>query len=67
MNDEAYEVDIALQETSGYDTELTSTEGEAITLADLEAIRDDLVHTDLFGSFLICGCIVSLALFRRFK
>ena len=66
MNED-FELDIALQETGSSDTQSVATETEAITLEDLQAIRDDLVHTDLFGSFLICGCIVSLALFRRFK
>ena len=62
-----YEIDSALQEQFGEFAEPVSETVESISLEDLQAIRDDLVHTELFGSFLVCGCIVALALFRRFK
>lgn len=46
-------------------TEADSTEVETVTLADIHQVRDDIVHADLFGSFLVCGCIVAAVLFRR--
>ena len=35
-----------------------------ITMEDLQSIGLDIVHADLFGSFLICGTLIALALFR---
>ena len=35
-----------------------------ITLEDLERISSFNAHVDLFGSFLVCGCLVGLALLR---
>lgn len=48
--------------------EAASETTEAITVVsvdDLHAMTSDIVHADLFGSFLICGTLVGIALFRR--
>ena len=37
----------------------------SITLADIQAVGSDIVHADLFGSFLICGTLIGLALLRK--
>lgn len=45
-------------------TEATE-ETVSITLVDLQAVGSDIVHADLFGSFLICGTLIGLALLRK--
>ena len=45
-------------------TEATE-ETVSITLADIQAVGSDIVHADLFGSFLICGTLIGLALLRK--
>lgn len=41
------------------------TTGEIlICLEDVQTIGSDIVHADLFGSFLVCGTLIGLALFR---
>lgn len=52
-------------ETSGENTEPTSPEMESITLADVHEMTSNIVHTNLFGSFLICGTLVGIFLWRR--
>ena len=37
----------------------------SITVQDLNAVGSDIVHANLFGSFLICGTLVGLALWRK--
>lgn len=39
--------------------------GTVISLEDLERVGSDVVHADLFGSFLICGTLIGLALLRN--
>lgn len=34
---------------------------------EMERIGSDIVHADLFGSFLICGTLVGLALLRYIR
>ena len=36
-----------------------------ITLDDLERVGSDMLHADLFGSFLVCGTLIGLALLRN--
>ena len=43
-------------------------ETEAVTvisLVDLERVSSDMLHADLFGSFLVCGTLIGLYLFGR--
>ena len=51
----------------GMETQATETVETtvAITLVDVQQVRDDIINADLFGSFLICGAIVAAVLFRR--
>ena len=39
--------------------------GTVISLDDLERVSSDMLHADLFGSFLICGTLIGLFLFGR--
>lgn len=39
---------------------------EAVTVQDVYAVTDALIHVDLFGSFLVCGALMAFALLRRF-
>lgn len=36
-----------------------------VAVEGLETVASDIIHADLFGSFLICGTLIGLALFRR--
>lgn len=38
--------------------------GTVITLEDLQSIGSDILHADLFGSFLVCGTLIGLFLLR---
>ena len=40
-------------------------ETEAITIQMIQDIGSDIVHVNLFGSFLICGTLIGLALLRK--
>lgn len=40
-------------------------ESEAITVQVFQDIGSDIVHVNLFGSFLICGTLIGLALLRK--
>lgn len=55
--------------TEAYDGPVTeATEGvvvETITIQEVQAIGSDIVHTSLFGSFLICGTLIGLAILRK--
>ena len=42
-------------------------ETEAITIQFIQDIGSDIVHVNLFGSFLICGTLIGLALWRKFN
>lgn len=46
-------------------TEPTMETTEVVLVDVVYQLRDDLVHTELFSSFLICGAIVAAVLFRR--
>lgn len=39
--------------------------GEPVTVQIIEAVDSDIVHASLFGSFLICGTLVGLAILRN--
>ena len=48
------------------DTIYEETTAEVVYLSlEMERIGSDILHADLFGSFLICGTLIGLALFRR--
>ena len=36
-----------------------------LTVEVIESVGSDLLHADLFGSFLICGTLIGLALLRN--
>ena len=36
-----------------------------ITVQVIESIGSDIIHANLFGSFLICGTLVGLVLLRK--
>lgn len=38
---------------------------ELITVEVIESLGSDIVHADLFGSFLICGTLIGLSLLRK--
>ena len=55
------------QETIFYDDLTAATEEttEAVVIVDvIETAATDLAHVNLFGSFLICGTLIGLALLR---
>ena len=43
----------------------STEETEAITIQMIQDIGSDIVHVNLFGSFLICGTLIGLALLRK--
>lgn len=48
------------------DTIYTETSADVVYLAiEMERIGSDMLHADLFGSFLICGTLIGLFLFGR--
>ena len=55
---EASDQVVIYEDLSGAATE------ETITLVEIQSVGLEIVHADLFGSFLICGTLVGLALFR---
>ncbi len=40
-------------------------EAETITIQVIQDIGSDIAHVNLFGSFLICGTLIGLALWRK--
>ena len=40
-------------------------EVQTITIQVIEDIGSDIVHVNLFGSFLVCGTLIGLALLRK--
>lgn len=48
------------------DTIYEETSADVVYLTiEMERISSDLLHADLFGSFLICGTLIGLFLFGR--
>ena len=41
-------------------------EVETITIQVIESIGSDIIHADLFGSFLICGTLIGVTIWRKF-
>ena len=77
MNDETENVPGETDESTSQEneTEATSSDDwtvtqeiqvvETITIQDVQAIGSDIVHSSLFGSFLICGTLIGLAILRK--
>lgn len=61
-NQETFAID---SENDGVLTESPAVESQSITLADLQEVRNDLVHTDLFGTFVLLGALVASVIFQR--
>lgn len=50
------------------DTIYEETSADVVYLSlEMERIGSDIVHADLFGSFLICGTLIGLALLRYIR
>lgn len=64
MNEETLQTEEATiyEDLSGAATE--ETEG-TITVQVIETVGSEIIHADLFGSFLICGTLIGLALLRK--
>jgi hypothetical protein len=41
-------------------------EVETISIQVIESVGSDIIHADLFGSFLICGTLIGIAIWRKF-
>ena len=55
-----------IETNDGSVTEATeAAQVEMITIQEVQAIGSDIVHTSLFGSFLICGTLIGLAILRK--
>ena len=46
-------------------TEATEETVSVVTAEVLQAVGSDIIHTNLFGSFLICGTLVGIVLWRK--
>lgn len=46
-------------------TEATEETLSVVTFEAIQAVGSDIVHADLFGSFLICGTLVGIVLWRK--
>lgn len=42
-------------------------EVQTITIQEIQEIGSDIAHVNLFGSFLVCGTLIGLALWRKFN
>ena len=64
MNDETVQTtdDAIFEDLTGTATEETTG---TITVQVIESIGSDIIHANLFGSFLICGTLVGLVLLRK--
>lgn len=74
MNDETLQTadgsateEVIYEDLSGAATEETiaTTTEPVITVEVIESVGSDIIHADLFGSFLICGTLIGLALLRK--
>lgn len=62
--DGALTEDTIYEDFSGSNIEETVA-GTVISMEDLERVSSDMLHADLFGSFMICGTLIGLFLFGR--
>lgn len=61
--DEAADGAVIYEDLAGAAIEETTAE-VVITLEEIQAVGSDIVHADLFGSFLVCGTLIAMTLFR---
>lgn len=54
-----------LSESAPVQTETGAAVALVASSEDLQEMTSDIVHADLFGSFLICGTLVGIILFGR--
>ena len=57
--------DTTYEDLTGADQEATEETFAFVSVQDLETACSNLMHVDLFGSFLICGTLVGLMLVRN--
>lgn len=67
---EEYEIpetmaDIPTEEYVLEDSTEAVQETVSVTVEVIQAVGSDIAHTNLFGSFLICGTLIGLALLRK--
>ena len=62
-NDNIVLVTEATEPSDSY-TEPVAMEIQTVIVQDLEQYANDMIHANLFGDFLICGCLCAIALFR---
>lgn len=60
---EASDGAVIYEDLSGSEEQETIA-GTVISLENLERVSSDMLHADLFGSFLICGTLIGLFLLR---
>lgn len=54
-----------LSESTAEETETDTDVGTVVGVQDLQNMTADIVHADLFGSFLVCGTLVGIFLVWR--
>lgn len=52
---------------TGSETVVYTTVGESVTYEQFQGLAMDMIHVDLFGSFLVCGTLAGIALLWRFR
>lgn len=64
--DEAVTEGTIYEDLSGTATEETiaMTTDPVLTVEVIESVGSDIIHADLFGSFLVCGTLIGLFLLR---
>ena len=62
---EAATSDLHLDLTEEISEETVAMELQTVTLVDFQQGVSDICHVSLFSSFLLCGTLIGLALFRR--
>lgn len=51
----------------GFHPVVYETTGTVVTFEEYQGLALDMIHADLFGSFLVCGTLVGIALLWRFR
>ena len=62
---EAAASDLQLDLNEETQEETIAVDLQTVTLVDFQQGVSDICHVSLFGSFLLCGTLIGLALFRR--
>ena len=71
VTEETYEIpetmaDMATEEPVLEDLPESTEETISLTVQEtIELVGSDILHADLFGSFLVCGTLVGIALWRK--